>query len=73
MNTKRGMVVDGPKVKAMIRAMGLKQWHIARKAGISTGHLSNVLGGDRATMPTIQAIADAIGVPVEAIMKEAET
>ena len=73
MNTKRGMVVDGPKVKTMIQAMGLKQWHIARKAGISTGHLSNVLGGYRASMPTIQAIADAIGVPVDEILKEAES
>jgi len=66
------MAVDGPKIKAIIQDRGSKQWYIALKAGISTGHLSNVLSRSRASMPTIRAIADALGVPAEEIMKEAE-
>ena len=67
------LTIDGPKVKAMIKERGLKQWHIADKAGLSTGHLSNVLSRSRATMPTIEAIAYALGVKAEEIMKEAES
>lgn len=73
MRTTRGMAVDGPKIKAMIRERGSKQWYVALKAGISTGHLSNVLSRSRATMPTIRAIADALGVKAEEIMREAES
>lgn len=67
------ITIDGPKVKAMIKERGLKQWYVADKAGLSTGHLSNVLSRSRASAPTIQAIADALGVKWEDIVKEVET
>jgi len=65
--------IDGPKVKAMIKAQGLKQWYIADRAGMSTGHLSNVLSRSNARLPTIQAIAGALRVRWQDIVTECES
>lgn len=66
------LMVDGKKVRELLAQQGRRQCDLAFASGIATGHLSNVLNYGHASPPTIDAIADALGVRWEDIVKEAE-
>jgi len=63
--------VNSQKIRDLLAASGWRQWYLAYKAGLSTGHLSNVLKNGRASEPTVCALAAALRVDVTEISAEA--
>lgn len=64
------MNVNSQKIRDLLAESGWRQWYLAYKAGLSTGHLSNVLKSGRASEPTVCALAAALGVDVTEISAE---
>ena len=59
------MQTQGEKLKNLIKALGLKQEHVAGKAGITAPHLSRMLRKNRYPPDTLARIADVLGLRVE--------
>lgn len=72
MSMPRGIEINADKVRELMREQKLSQAQLGRLAGMSPGHVATVLLKGRASMPTIRAMARALGVNVEEILKEAE-
>lgn len=60
-------------IKELRQKLGMTQTELARKAGIKQGVLSYIESGKTKNprIDTMQAIAAALGVPVERLMKKA--
>ena len=60
-------------IKELRQKLGMTQTELARKAGIKQGVLSYIENGKTKNprIDTMQAIAAALGVPVERLMKKA--
>lgn len=59
------------RIRDLMDAEGRKLVWLAGKLGISKGHMTNILNGERTlTAAQAQAIADALGVPVALILSE---
>lgn len=63
--------VNSQKIRDLLAASGWRQWYLAYKAGLSSGHLSNVLKNGRARERTVCALAAALRVDVTEISAEA--
>lgn len=57
--------------KAELVRRGVTVSAIARRIGRTQGHVSNVLAGRRRAAVVEQAIADALGMPVERVFADA--
>lgn len=66
------MHLNGPAIRAIRKDRGLILETLAAAAGISVGYLSRIERGQRGTagvrQATAQGIADALSVPLEAIL-----
>ena len=61
-------LVNGAAVAALRNAVGMKQVLLAKDVGVSGAFLSNIEAGRKQPGPqTARALADALGVPLEAI------
>ena len=64
----RQRVVNGPSIRAIRELLGVSISAFAPRCGVSQGYLSRVELGDKQPSPTaLRAIADALGVPLDAI------
>lgn len=60
---------NGAAIRALRRAYGLKVYELANRAGITDGYLSNIeLGYKNASPGVLRRIAEAVGVPLAAIV-----
>lgn len=59
-----------PAALAALRVMaGLSQSELARRSGVSQGHISDIEGGSKKASPaTIKKLADALSVPMPALL-----
>lgn len=58
---------------AMRVLAGLSQAELARRSGVSQGHISELERGDKKASPrTIKRLAEALAVPMPALMTVAE-
>lgn len=63
------MVINGPALAAIRDRSGLTQSELARQTGVSQGRISELESGRRNVRPgTAKAIAEALAVPVVAIL-----
>jgi transcriptional regulator with XRE-family HTH domain len=61
--------INGEALRAIRERTGLTVSELARKGGVSQPHLSNIeLGRRGGRPPIIRALADALGVPVGALL-----
>lgn len=66
MHSKR--LINGPAVKVMRELLGIKHGKFAIDCDITPGYLSNIEAGRKQPTPAVQrAIADRLGVPLDAI------
>lgn len=57
-----------------IAAQGRRMDWLAAKAGISNGHLTRILAGERRLQPVVaQRIADALGLPLDYVLQDTQT
>lgn len=56
------MQTQGEKIKNLIKALGLKQEHVAEKAGITAPHLSRMLRKNRYSPDTLVRISNVLGL-----------
>ena len=60
--------LNGPAVRALREALGVKHGHFARDTQVSTGYLSNIEAGRKQPDPAvIRRFATRLGVPLDAI------
>lgn len=64
------MRIEGLKVKLLLAERNLKQYDLAELSGISKATINSVLNGKTASVRTIYAIAKALNVPTEDILKK---
>lgn len=62
------MRLDPEKVQLLLRRRDLNQTELAKMAGVSRQTLNRVVSGQRSNDRTSTKIADALGVPVEALL-----
>ena len=64
----RKRLANGASIRAIREALGVSVSAFAPRCDISQGYLSRVELGDKQPSPTaLRAIADALGVPLDAI------
>ena len=60
--------LNPPAVKALLGTLGVTQVELSRRTDKTEGWISHVLAGRKSASVTLQrAIADALGVPLDAI------
>jgi transcriptional regulator with XRE-family HTH domain len=57
--------VEYPNLLLAIRASGLRQYEVARRAGLRDGRLSEIVRRGRATGPEQEALGEALGKRLE--------
>lgn len=64
-NTRK---VNGSAVRALRKAIGIKQVDLALRANVTSGTLSRIESGSRQPSPSVtRKLADGLGVAMEAI------
>jgi plasmid maintenance system antidote protein VapI len=57
-------------ISRAIATQGRRMNWLAAKAGISQGHLTHILAGERRLQPAVaQRIADALGLPLDYVLQ----
>lgn len=64
------MRIEGFKVKLLLAERNLKQYDLAELSGVSRPTINSVLNGKTASVKTVYAIAKALNVPTEDILKK---
>jgi transcriptional regulator with XRE-family HTH domain len=59
-------------IRRAIQELGISQNEAERRAGLHVGQLSAVLGGKGVSVATAIRLRDALGVPVEAWLSDAQ-
>ena len=60
--------VNGPAIRALRMALGIKQQDLAERSGISPSHMNKIeSGAENGRHETAVRIAQALGVPLDAI------
>lgn len=61
-------------ISRAIATQGRRMGWVARRAGISQGHLTRILAGERRLQPHIaQSLADALGLPLDYVLLGTQT
>ena len=64
------MRLDGRRIRILLLERGLRQYALARAAGISEGALSRALNGRARLRPEVVAVmAEVLGVPTAEIVE----
>lgn len=67
------MVLNGSALQAIRERTGISQTDLAKLTGVSQGRISELEAGQRNVRPsTIKSLADALGVPLAALMVNAQ-
>lgn len=62
----------GANLRAARERLGLTQEQLAAKAGLDRGHVNQIESGrQNASLATVEALAQAVGIPVHALMDPA--
>jgi transcriptional regulator with XRE-family HTH domain len=65
--------VNREALRAIRELVGVEQTDLAKRCGITQGHLSNIERGDRLPSPKVlRALASELGVPLDAISHAAQ-
>jgi transcriptional regulator with XRE-family HTH domain len=60
--------VNGPAIRALRMALGIKQQDLAERSGISPSHMNKIeSGAESGRFEVAVSIAAALGVPIDAI------
>jgi transcriptional regulator with XRE-family HTH domain len=65
-------MVNREKLKALMLAKGLRPVDLARLSGLSTGHISQILKGERSRLEvkTLARLAKALGTDMEDLLED---
>ncbi len=65
-------MVNREKLKALMLAKGLRPVDLARLSGLSTGHISQILKGERSRLEvkTLARLAKALGADMEDLLED---
>lgn len=72
MSSQEIPLIDAEKVRQLQKERDWPQWELARRARVGESTLSKALTRGSARIGTVQAIAEAFGVPVDAILLKPE-